>query len=117
MTNQRDRLRRAVGLHTGVRRDAGVPPGSRALLLACSLATAGLAAAYALRSPRLIGERADRSLAPLAWLVFWPSPIRGATKSRGGEPLVGANSASSAAPSASRCLPFSGCCFLPIDLS
>jgi hypothetical protein len=47
-------------------------PGGRALLLACALATLGLAMAYALRSPRLLGKRADGSLAPLAWLVYWP---------------------------------------------
>ena len=47
-------------------------PWSRALLLACAVAVAGLALAYALRRPRLLGKRADGSLAPLAWLVFWP---------------------------------------------
>ncbi len=47
-------------------------PWSRALLLACAVAAAGLAFAYARRSPLLLGKRADGSLAPLAWLVFWP---------------------------------------------
>jgi hypothetical protein len=46
--------------------------GGRALLLACAVASAGLAVAYALRAPRLLGKRADGSIAPLAWLVFWP---------------------------------------------
>ncbi len=47
-------------------------PGSRVVLLAGAVASAGLSLAYALRSPRLLGKRADGSLAPLAWLVFWP---------------------------------------------
>lgn len=47
-------------------------PVGGALLLACAAAFAGLALAYALRRPRLLGKRADGSLAPLAWLVFWP---------------------------------------------
>jgi len=53
---------------------AGAPASaaSRALLLAAALASAGLALAYGLGNPRLLGKRADGSLAPLAWLVFWP---------------------------------------------
>ena len=47
-------------------------PWGRAMLVACAAAAAGLALAYALRNPRLLGKRADGSLAPLAWLVFWP---------------------------------------------
>jgi diacylglycerol kinase (ATP) len=47
-------------------------PVGQALLLACAVASAGLAMAYALRSPRLLGKRADGSMAPLAWLLFWP---------------------------------------------
>ena len=53
---------------------AGSPasPVGRLLLLACAIASAGLALAYALRRTGLLGKRADGSLAPLAWLVFWP---------------------------------------------
>ncbi len=46
--------------------------GGRALLVACAVASAGLAGAYGLRRPRLLGKRDDGSVAPLAWLVFWP---------------------------------------------
>ncbi len=47
-------------------------PAGQAVLLAAAVASAGLALAYTHRSPRLLGKRADGSLAPLAWLVFWP---------------------------------------------
>jgi hypothetical protein len=47
-------------------------PGVRVILLAGAMASAGLTLAYALRCPRLLGKRADGSLAPLAWLAFWP---------------------------------------------
>ena len=50
---------------------AASPPG-RALLTAGAVAATGLAAAYALRKPQLLGKRPDGRMSALAWLVFWP---------------------------------------------